>query len=63
MNNSFSNEKVFDLFKPSLIIKTIPFQILNKWWIRAYSLNSDLNNSLKLKEGENYNKTFIKILY
>ena len=61
--NSFSNEKVFDLFKPSLIIKTIPFQILNKWWIRAYSLNSDLNNSLKLKEGENYNKTFIKILY
>ena len=59
--NNFSKEKVFDLFKPSLIIKSIPFQILNKWWLRAYSLNSKLNNNLKLKE-EFFN-TFIKILY
>ena len=59
--NNFSKEKVFDLFKPSLIIKSIPFQILNKWWLRAFSLNSKLNNNLKLKE-EFFN-TFIKILY
>ena len=59
--NNFSKEKVFDLFKPSLIIKTIPFQILIKWWLRAFSLNSKLNNNLKLEE--KINNTFIKILY
>ena len=64
---SFNDEKLKSLVKNLCLFKSIPFEILSKYWARIYTIESDfykiLNNHLmKSKLSPNY-KTFIKVLY
>ena len=64
---SFDNEELKSLVKNLCLFKSIPFEILSKYWARVYTIESDfykiLNNHLmKSKLSPNY-KTFIKVLY
>ena len=64
---SFNDEELNGLFKNLNLFEYIPFEILSKYWIRGYTIESDfykvLNNDLmKSKLPFNY-KTFINMMY
>ena len=64
---SFNERGLNNLIKNLDLFKYIPFEILCKYWVRCYTIESDfykiLNNQLmKSKLPFNY-KTYIKILY
>ena len=64
---SFENDQLNGLIKNINLFEYIPFEILSKYWIRCYTIESDfykvLNNDLmKSKLPFNY-KTYIKVLY
>ena len=66
--NNYSNENnnIKNLLGSLLSLKEIPIEILSKYYIRLYTIESnfyrDLNKSLGLNKVKNY-LTFIKVLY
>ena len=64
---SFQNDQLNSLIKNLNLFEYIPFEILSKYWIRCYTIESDfykvLNNDLmKSKLPFNY-RTFINMMY
>ena len=65
--DKFSKAEEFGLLIQQLILNiTIPFEILIKYYLRAYTLQSDfykeMNYCLERKKGKDY-ETYIKVLY
>ena len=60
------HDKILKLIFPILYIKELPHEILSKFFVRAYTLAtnlySEMNKALMKKEGKDYN-TFIKVLF
>ena len=64
---SFNDEELNGLIKNLNLFEYIPFEILSKYWIRGYTIESDFykvlnNNLMKSKLPSNY-KIFINMMY
>ena len=64
---SFNNEELNALIKNLNLFRYIPFEILSKYWVRFYTIESDfykvLNNDLMKSKMTGDYKTFIKMMY
>ena len=64
---SFDNIELNNLIKNLSLFKNIPFEILSKYWVRLYTIESNfykvLNNNLMKSNLTNNYKTFINMLY
>ena len=66
LNNHSESEKIKELISQLLLEVNIPIQIIIKYWLHAYSLQSDfykrMNKYLMERVGDQYD-TYIKVLY
>lgn len=66
LNNHSENGKIKELMSQLLLKINIPIQIIIKYWLHAYSLQSNfykrMNNYLMERLGDQYD-TYIKVLY
>jgi hypothetical protein len=62
----YDNEQITKLIYPLTFLKQIPIEILSKFWLRIYTLEtnfySNMNCKLMKLKGKEFN-TFIKLLY
>ena len=62
----YDNKKITELIYPLTFLNKIPVEILVKFWLRIYTLETDFYNSMNCKlmklKGKEFN-TFIKLIY